>query len=161
MRIRQFFLTFALCVICAFGASASSDTSTTRSFQTSVKNFLQSEGYAASIDEDGDIKFKYQGKTYFIITKDHSGNLFNVSCILGLSVDAPENNNQALKLYRIANKVNNDQYWTKAYVIPRDGDYSFRFVVETLEASAADYKTVVLKYLESIANSYGIFKQEY
>lgn len=161
MRIKQIILLLAMSVASALYVSASSDTSTTRSFQTSVKNFLQSEGYAASIDEDGDIKFKFQGKTYFIITKDRSDNLFNVSCILGFSVDAPENNNQALKLYRIANKINNDQYWTKAYVIPKDGDYSLRFTVETLESSAAEYKTVLLKYLDGLANSYGLFKEEY
>ena len=35
-----------------------------------IKNFLQEEGYVPSIDQDGDITFKYEGKTYYIQIDD-------------------------------------------------------------------------------------------
>ena len=39
--------------------------------RTEIKQFITDEGYAPSIDSDGDIMFKFEGKTYYVkIYKD-------------------------------------------------------------------------------------------
>ena len=32
-----------------------------------IKNFIQQEGYMPEIDEDGDIKFKKEGETFYVM----------------------------------------------------------------------------------------------
>ncbi len=37
-----------------------------KNYKTQIQSYLRSEGYAPSIDSDGDISFKYQGDGYWI-----------------------------------------------------------------------------------------------
>lgn len=55
-----------LLVFIGLNASAGDSTGKALSVRTSLKSWLQSEGYAPKIDSDGDISFKYQGATYWI-----------------------------------------------------------------------------------------------
>lgn len=55
-------------IMACAGFSARADKSALeQSFTNEVKKFLVSEGYAPTIDEDGDVKFKYEGDTFFVI----------------------------------------------------------------------------------------------
>lgn len=63
--MKKFLLAVLLAVI-GFGASASDTTGKALSVRTSVKSFLQNEGFTPKIDSDGDIAFKYQGSPYYI-----------------------------------------------------------------------------------------------
>lgn len=40
--------------------------------RNSLKSFLQSEGFVPTIDSDGDIKFKRNGDTYYILVSDNN-----------------------------------------------------------------------------------------
>jgi hypothetical protein len=42
------------------------------------REFLSEEGYAPKIDGDGDVIFKYEGKTYLIIVEDRDEEFFRL-----------------------------------------------------------------------------------
>jgi hypothetical protein len=41
-------------------------------------NYLKQQGYVPEVDEDGDIKFKYEGKTYYIIVDEDDPEFFQI-----------------------------------------------------------------------------------
>ena len=45
-------------------------TNAQRSLRDNIMSYIRAEGYQPSIDSDGDIKFKAQGDTYFVIVSD-------------------------------------------------------------------------------------------
>lgn len=57
-------------------------------FRTQIKSYLSSGGYEPSIDSDGDVKFKYNGYTYYIRVVDISGDIM-VRYMVGVTV--PDN----------------------------------------------------------------------
>lgn len=164
-KIKRLLLVATVLMATAFAASASSSSAATRSFQNAVCSYLQSEGYSASIDDYGDIKFKYQGHTYYIVTNERSDGKFNVACRLQFSCGTPESTTQALRFYRAANTVNFEKNWVKAYIFTTSNSdeekYHIAFAVETIESYSSSYKNVVLKYIEAISLANGLFDSEY
>ncbi|MDE6382823.1 MAG: hypothetical protein K2K79_00545 [Paramuribaculum sp.] len=73
----------------AYGADLSREALNLRS---QIKSYLSQEGYVPSIDEDGDIKFKYQGNTYFIQLFDIVGDIA-LRYMVGVTI--PDNVSQA------------------------------------------------------------------
>lgn len=47
-------------------SSAQTLTGNALTMRTSIQSYLRSEGYVPEIDNDGDIKFKYEGRTWYI-----------------------------------------------------------------------------------------------
>lgn len=162
-KIKRIMSVVVLFMAASLAASASSSTSATRSFNNSICSFLKSEGYSASIDEDGDVKFKYQGYTYYIVTNERNDGKFTVACRLQFSLGSPENNNKALRLYRAANNVNFTKYWVKSYIFTtgEEEKYHVAFAVETLETNVSAYKDVLLKYIDVISDANALFDKEF
>lgn len=72
--------------------------------QSSIMSFLRNEGYAPSYDPDGDIEFKLQGDTYYVIVKD-------VDDYAYVEVRAPFSIDLSLdELIAIANDLNRKKY---------------------------------------------------
>ena len=69
MKKLVFALAIRLSSVC-FGLSAK--TTAESNFTNQVLNYLKQEGYMPSIDSDGDVKFKSQGDTYFVIASDYN-----------------------------------------------------------------------------------------
>lgn len=64
--MRKILLTLvALLALAGFSARAEKPARAV-SFCNEVKKYLTQEGYAPTIDSDGDVKFKYEGDTYFV-----------------------------------------------------------------------------------------------
>lgn len=91
MNLKKFLL-FAFVAISAamsaYGADLSREALNLRS---QIKSYLSQEGYVPTIDEDGDIKFKYQGNTYFIQLFDIGG---DIALRYMVAVSIPDNVSQ-------------------------------------------------------------------
>ncbi|MCM1378010.1 MAG: YbjN domain-containing protein [Clostridium sp.] len=57
-----------MAVIATIFTSQASDELTGRglTLRNNIQNYLRSQGYSPEIDSDGDIKFKYEGKSYYV-----------------------------------------------------------------------------------------------
>ena len=77
-----------------------------------VKEWLSDEGYKYEIDEDGDIRFKYQGKTFFCTADKNDSQYFRI--ILPNLYDV-ENNR--VKVLEAINTVTRDMKVLKAYLV--------------------------------------------
>ncbi len=65
-------LIFALVAFLSLaGLDASAKSQRETNFTNQVLNFLKEEGYMPSLDSDGDVKFKSQGDTYFVVASDY------------------------------------------------------------------------------------------
>lgn len=59
---------FMLCIVTSIMVHAQKDLNNNQlNLRTGIFNFLKEEGFTPEIDKDGDIKFKRQGDTYFVI----------------------------------------------------------------------------------------------
>lgn len=114
MNLKKFLL-FAFVAIAvalsAHGADLSREASNLRS---QIKSYLSQEGYVPSIDEDGDIKFKYQGNTYFIRLFDIAGDIA-LRYMVGVSI--PDNVSQT-RAKAICIQVAQQKLCTRAVVTP-------------------------------------------
>lgn len=75
MKQIRLLIILALLSIVHMGASAASQIDAT-DFKALVRSYVQSEGYAASIDSDGDVKFKYQGDTYWVMASPYDDGFY-------------------------------------------------------------------------------------
>ena len=48
-------------------------------FQRMYSDFLRDEGYKPVVDDDGDVRFKYEGKTYFIQVSENDPQYFRIA----------------------------------------------------------------------------------
>jgi hypothetical protein len=72
--------TLALCffALAAFGQVSSQSGHSKEELQAMYVNYLQKEGYVPEIDSDGDVRFKKEGKTYFIAVDDRDLEFFRI-----------------------------------------------------------------------------------
>ncbi|MDE7161026.1 MAG: YbjN domain-containing protein [Muribaculaceae bacterium] len=70
--MKNLFLALALLIMGAVCSEAAAKTTSESNFSNQVLNFLKQEGYMPSIDSDGDVKFKSEGDTYFVIAHDYN-----------------------------------------------------------------------------------------
>lgn len=70
MKSSILLIVFCLCGICSFAQDL---TESQKRIRSEIFLFLKEEGYMPDIDQDGDIKFKKEGNTYYIsISKEES-----------------------------------------------------------------------------------------
>ena len=66
MKKIVFCITIMVCFGCSIFAQSNNLTSSQLAIRNSIQSYLKSEGFQPEIDDDGDIKFKRQGDTYFV-----------------------------------------------------------------------------------------------
>lgn len=70
--MKKILFTLIACLTFSLAGFAKSDTTgKAATFTTQIKNYLTAEGYQPSLDDDGEIKFKSQGKTFYISVKNY------------------------------------------------------------------------------------------
>ncbi len=75
-------ITFLIACLLMFVSTAVAQTEFTAEqerLRDELKSFIQSEGYAPTIDSDGDIKFKIEGKIYYIAVSKKDSNPFHIA----------------------------------------------------------------------------------
>ena len=77
-----------------------------------VKDWLSSEGYKCEIDEDGDLKFKYQGATLWVMADAKDPLFLRVSMPYIYEVDGDRE-----KVVNALNVVNADMKVAKGFVL--------------------------------------------
>lgn len=73
---RLFFAMIVALLSLGWTASASDTDGNALTVRNSVRSYLSNEGYAPTVDSDGDIKFKAEGKTYYIWFENWGGDVY-------------------------------------------------------------------------------------
>ncbi|MDE6243094.1 MAG: YbjN domain-containing protein, partial [Muribaculaceae bacterium] len=71
-----FVMILAIVAFSSFGLKAAEKTQAEKNFTNQVLNYLRTEGYQPSLDNDGDVKFKSEGDTYFVICNDYADGMY-------------------------------------------------------------------------------------
>ncbi len=74
--------------------------------------FLTDNGYNLDVDKDGEVKFTYEGKTYYLTIDQKDPNIFREARIANLSLSSEANINQAKQ---ICHDITKDAKMTKVY----------------------------------------------
>lgn len=109
-----------------------------------IKNFIQQEGYMPEIDEDGDIKFKKEGETFYVMV--NSSDVSPMYVVLSKSFNNPEGYSpQAIKL--AASQLN---FYKGVKVLCFEKSFSIR--AELYLTSADAFKESFSKLVKQIIN---------
>ena len=130
-------------------------TSAQKSFQNSIVSFLREEGYSPSIDSDGWIAFKSEGKNFWIIITDESpfSVIFQRS---GFKVGEDDGFEFIGSLWA-CNEVNKELMAVKMYC----NREKVSLQIEQYTRSAEDFKYVFYKNLAVLAQAAKRFVEEY
>lgn len=149
--MKKLFALFAMLVL--WSAAYAEFSSSQVELRTDLKNFLTEEGFQPEIDGDGDIKYKYQGKTYFIsIIVDNEETPFLVN--LDSYYTYPEGMPRiAVKLS--AYKLNN---WKSIKLVCGDSNFIIRSSMFIRNAEA--FKQVFYRIMSAISDANSKFMDE-
>ncbi|MBL7775901.1 MAG: hypothetical protein JNK89_07845 [Saprospiraceae bacterium] len=147
---------FSLLIICTLGFAApafSQDEWTKEQLQAIYMRHLSQEGYLPNIDQDGDVQFKREGKTYFIPVKEDDPGFFAVYLINIYDV-TPDN---MLAVLQACNKVTANTKVSKVQVIE---DKKVWITCETYVSHPEEGMKIFTRCLSSIASAYNSFREE-
>lgn len=125
---------FILLFVSIFTLSANAAlTPAERQFLNTIKNYLNNEGYRASIDDEDDLVFKIEGENYWYSIETMSEGFFYVS-FHKEGLETSDANMNAV--YKAANKVTAGYKVVKCYV--RSSGTGISFAIESFYNSASD-----------------------
>ncbi|MDR2529673.1 MAG: hypothetical protein LBD04_11785 [Synergistaceae bacterium] len=114
--------------------------------------YLKSEGYSPEVDKDGDVVFKYEGRTYYIGIDDDDPEFFIVVYPNFWEIESDAEKELALE---IARKVTDTKKLAKVHLSGQGTNVSVR--AGTLLKEPEDFKHVLPRMLNAIA----IARQEF
>lgn len=144
-----------LMVLCATSASARDMSLKTKSFQTKVKNFLTTEGYKPTIDDDGDIKFKKEGEEFWVILEDDDDGYYMI--FMTSSLDCESANKQATR--KAINRVTHEYKVGKCYL--DENRSSVEIHVETFLTSLDAFSKYFERYCDILTGMKDDLKEYY
>ena len=112
MRIKKLLLLAVMVLTMAFAAGAADLSSKALTFRSQIKSYLSNQGYTPSIDDDGDVKFKYGGYTYYIHVMEFNGNLITRYMV---GVNAPDDMSRA-RANALCLKVSQNKICARSYL---------------------------------------------
>jgi len=117
------------------------------------RDFLNEEGYRASIDEDGDVVFKFEGGTYFISIYEDDGEYFQLVYPFFWEIGSDEERERA-KVACL--EVTRGQKAAKVFLVRNDTDVSA--TAEAFFESREDVKQIFPRYVRCIQSAVGAFR---
>jgi len=69
--MKKYIIAFVALLACTFTMTAAEKTQREQSFAKQISDFLRAEGYQPSIDDDGDVAFKYQGDKFWVSVEEY------------------------------------------------------------------------------------------
>lgn len=121
-----------------------------------IMSCLREEGYAPAYDEDGDIKFKVQGTTYYAFVKEVEDETYAyVEVLAGFTTDTAQP-----ILLEIANRLNRDKYVCKCMAYANDKDNAFQIAMEFITDSRANTEFQIRQAVRLIPIWIGEFESE-
>ncbi|MDR2194429.1 MAG: YbjN domain-containing protein [Treponema sp.] len=126
-----------------------------KELQSMYLDLLKEEGYKGNIDEDGDIAFKYEGKTYWIIIDEEEPEFFALyyGSIWGFQDDG-----DILKGLRAANAINKNKRLIKMYIDEEED--SIGVDVELFVQEPKDFVSYLLRSLCMIQETIYSFSRD-
>ena len=146
-------LLFFFILLINFNAISQDKEQEIKELQFNYLSFLKSEGYIGSIDDDGDIKFKYEGKAYYIWPS--KSNYFSMSYYVSNKVDGCSN-----KIKSIIKKTNGSLKATSVSAIGENCDL-IKINIETLLVNPDDYKLLFDRCLKILKLQLKKMNEEY
>lgn len=123
--------------------------------QRSLTAFLGSEGFPTSVDSDGDLVFKREGRTYFIRVYPNDPNYLQVVLPNIMKI---ENDDQRRRAMVAANYSSMKSKATKT-IVTTQGNVTVTW--ESILKGPDDYKAVLLRSLSGLENGAQNFVSKY
>lgn len=144
---------FAAVVVGSTSAVAQETTATTwdkEALQRLYSEFLSDEGYRPDIDNDGDIRFKKEGRTYYIIVDNKDLQFFRIVLPSYWKIESDEERARVLVAIDVANSSSKV---AKTYTV---GDQVWS-AIEILVAQPEDFKPVFERAIVLLDNAMTTF----
>ena len=143
-------LTFALSLAGPAAHVAADDGPSREELQELYLEYLKIEGYVPKIDDDGDVMFKAEGRTYFIDVNEKDPQFFRLVFPFFWKIEDEEERTRA---FQAANHANLETKVAKVFVVNDDTWASVELFVEKPE----DFQPVFTRSLASIRASVDVF----
>lgn len=121
--------------------------------QTMYVNFLTGEGIEGTIDDDGDVQFEYNERTYFLEVNESDTEFFR---LVLANIWPIESINEGLEAVQACDVVNRTMKCTKAYV----SNDNIWVAVELFVERPDDFQGVFQRCLVAIENGVEAFVEE-
>jgi hypothetical protein len=151
-HLKKYLLIVAFSCFCLAGW-AQSLSAQQKKLQTDIMNYLKTEGFSPSIDEDGDIAFKKEGVNHYVIISKDEDSPFYLSISRYLSMDEDYNIRKAMPIINEANKYKGVKLL--AY------DTSIAVKAEMFLQSADHFKAVFNRLMVLLGYAANEFREEW
>jgi hypothetical protein len=118
MERKILFCFFGIILFCVNCLSAQM---TTSQLQAMYSNYLREEGYQPSIDSDGDVLFKAEGRTFWIDVNERDLESFRIVYSNFWEIESLA---EKLKVYEVVNYINRTTKVAKVFINSREDDVS-------------------------------------
>jgi hypothetical protein len=119
-------------------------------YQKMYMNYLKEEGFTSSVDNDGDVQFQYEGKTYFIEVNEKDPEFFRVVLPNIWPIESPEEEAMAIvaaeystdKTKVVKTILVKDNVWLSAesfVKVPEDFQGIFKRTLSAIQTSVGHY----------------------
>jgi hypothetical protein len=109
-------------------------------------SYLKQEGYVPSVDEDGDVQFKIEGGTYYIIINEDDQQYFRILFPNMWSID---DNDEFMKVVLVAMNVTGSSKLARVYVTANGKNTNIE--ASTLLKEPKEFKVHFARMLRAIA----------
>lgn len=151
------FLFLALALVALTSNAIAQDTKQTTGSKTELQrmytDYLTEEGYKPSIDEDGDVVFKREGRSYFISVSEKDPEYFRVVLPNFWSIESEE---ERAKVLAAANWSNNRSKVSKIYTV-KDNTWAS---IELFIKDPKDFKKVFARSMSALGNGADTFTKK-
>ena len=114
--------------------------------------YLREEGYRPELDADGDVKFKHEGRTYYLLVEEEDRPYFRLIAPYFWSIESEEERERAL---RVMANVNADLKVVKIYPTREDTTASVELFLVPIES----FRAVFPRCMSLLANAVSRFIQ--
>jgi hypothetical protein len=121
---------------------------------TKYFELLCEEGFRPKYDSDGDIFFKFEGKTYYLFVEEDDPELIRIARMWFFSLD---DENELNRAHRITDKVNSRFKLAKLFVV---SDEDVCASVELLVESPNEARPLLDRALRAVASAIRFFVEE-
>jgi hypothetical protein len=125
-----------------------------KELQDLYTNFLSAEGFENWVDDDGDVQFKYNNRTYFVEVNENDPEFFRVVLF---NIWPIESEAEALQVSQACNVVNRQMKCTKAYMTDADNVW---LAVELFVGKPDAFKPIFQRCLGAIEQGVDTFVEE-
>jgi hypothetical protein len=123
---------------------------TTEQLQKMYQEFLSDEGYKPELDEDGDVRFKREGKTYFINVEASDPECFRVVLANIWPIESEDERKQVMVAM---DHCNAQAKVAKAYMV-KDNVW---VAIETFIAKPEDFKVIFQRSLSALDHGVSLY----